>query len=57
MEIKAAGDRAYLVSALTQHGLQDMLMAVEQAAIVHKGVLRTVKGKLLETIMKISKCD
>ena len=32
--IKAAGDRVYLVSALTQQGLQEMMTAVAQEALV-----------------------
>ena len=52
--IKAAGDRAYLVSALTAQGLQEMMTAVVQEALIHIGVLQRKKGDVPESIVKMS---
>ena len=48
--IKADGDRAYLASALTQHGLQGMMTEMLQEAITP---ILNAKGKVPETIVKI----
>ena len=53
-QIQAAGDRAYLVSALTKQGLDELLTAVVQEALISNGVLQRKKGKAPESIVKMS---
>ena len=52
--MKATGDRVYLVSALTQQGLQEMMTAVAQEALIYKGVLKRKKRHDPESIVKMS---
>lgn len=52
--IKAAGDKAYYVSAKTQQGLHCMMTAAVQSALTCVGLLKTKNGVVTETIVKMS---
>lgn len=50
-EIKAVSGKAYIVSSMTQQGLNEMMTTMVRAALVAKGVLKMKRRKAPEIIM------